>query len=171
MEFVELATSALGFERRLVENGSLGLHDHGAARGVLAEQRALRSAQHLDFLHIEGIEKLRLRARHDEIIDEHGHRRLVVNDDVGVADAAHGKRGGIEAVDLVRGEVRHEQGQIGDRPRRELRDDSRIDGGNRVGGRLQVRLAPLRGDDDFFETGGGASLRGGGGRLGLGRRR
>src|SRR6266404_1309607 len=49
---VEVAVSELAFEGR-VEARRDRAHDHGAARGVPAEQRALRSPQHLDALKIE----------------------------------------------------------------------------------------------------------------------
>ena len=154
IEFVEAAAAALRFERRLVEDRRLGLDDHRATGRVLAEQSALRATQYLDFLDVERIEQLRLGARHHEVVDQHGHGRFVVDDDVGIADAAHRERRGIEPVDLVRREVRYEYGQILQRARLQRGDRGIVDGGNRDRRRLQVRLPALRRDDDFLETAG-----------------
>ena len=135
-------------EAGLVEDRLLGVHHHRTSSGVLAEQGALRAAQHLDLLHVEGIQQLRLHAGHHEVIDEDGDRCLVVDDDVGVADAAHGERRRVEAVDLVGGEVRHQHRKVLKRGGRELGDRVAIDRGDCDRSGLQVRRASFRRDGD-----------------------
>ena len=48
----------------------------GAGRGVLAEQRALRSAQHLDLIDVEEVERRRRRPRVEHAVDVEADARL-----------------------------------------------------------------------------------------------
>ena len=136
----------------LAQLGALGLDRHRAAGGVLAEQRALRPAQNFDLRHIEGVEQLGLHRRHHEIVDEHRNRRLEVDDDRGLTDAAHRERGGVEVGDRVGREVRHEGGEITDIARARLADQVGVDRGNRDRGALQVRTAPRGGHHDLVQA-------------------
>jgi hypothetical protein len=52
VELIETAGAALGFDRRLVDHGCLGLDHHCAARSVLAEEGALWAAQYFEILDI-----------------------------------------------------------------------------------------------------------------------
>ena len=128
-----------------------GVDHDGAAGRVLAEQGALRAAQHLDRGDVESVEDLRLHVRHDEVVDDHADRRLGIDNDVGLADATHRERSGIEAVDLRGGEVRDVRGEIADRLRRHLVDQVLVERRHGDRGRLQVGLATSRADDDLVE--------------------
>jgi hypothetical protein len=127
----------------------LGAHGDGAAAGVLAEQGALRPAQHLDLVDVESVQQLGLHRRHHEVVDQHRHRRLEIDDDVVLADAADGEGGGVEAGDGGGREARHEHRQVAQIAGRRLLDDAGIDGADRHRRLLQPGLAPGRGHDDL----------------------
>ena len=68
---VEGAVLQAHVEAGLVEVRALGPHDHGTRRRVLAEQRALRPAQHFDGFDVERFEELGLYVRHHEVVDQY----------------------------------------------------------------------------------------------------
>ena len=121
--------------------------------GVLAEQRALRAAQHFDALDVERVEQLGLDARHHEVVDVHRDRRVEVDDDVGQADAADRERSRVERGESCGGEVRHVGRHAGDVAADHGRQRLFVDRRHRDRRGLQVGLAMAsRGDEHFLET-------------------
>ena len=109
---IELGELRLHLGAGLLQLRALGAHVDDAAGGVLAEQRALGAAQHFDLFDVEHFQRLGLDVRDHEVVHGHAHVGIGVHDDRGLADAAHGKRGGVEARRLAGGEVRHCDGDV-----------------------------------------------------------
>ena len=98
----------------------LGLDVDDAGGGVLAEQGALGTAQHLDGGDVEGLQHLRLGGHHHEVIHRNAHRRLDVEDD---AVLAHTPQAGVEGVEgrrVAGNQVRHRGGHVADVPHQHL---------------------------------------------------
>ncbi|KAG1602618.1 hypothetical protein G6F46_013874 [Rhizopus delemar] len=120
------ADGRLGIELAVVAHGdlgeALGLGGQAArdvldraADGVLAVQRALRAAQHLDARDIEYVQQGALRARDVDVIQIDAHARVGAPGRVGLADAAD--IGGDRAAGAARGvdgEVGHLRIQVAD---------------------------------------------------------
>ena len=178
---VELVIIAVGGREVGAERVARPAGDEGerAADRVLAVERALRPAQHLDPLQIEQVELGAADAAVIDAVDIDADRRIEGLQRVGLADAANvdvGRVGGAAALDDV--EVRHRALQAG----RVLRLDAveralaeRRDRGRDV---LEILLGAPGGDGDHLAIGvdrrrlalGAAADRGRGGLL-VGRRR
>nr|ART40412.1 K711 [uncultured bacterium] len=132
----------------------LGDDAQRAAFGVAAEQSALRSAQHLDALHIEQRRVQALLAAQIDAVDIDADA-LITRGLVGVErhDAANadGQRGlaRLEGRDAQRGHGA--VGQVHQALDMPVGDHRRVDYGNRDRRLLQVRLALGRGDHDGVE--------------------
>ncbi|MCY1169071.1 hypothetical protein D9M73_90850 [compost metagenome] len=125
-----------------------------AGRGVAAEQRALRPAQHFDLVHVEhrvGLQHDML--EHDIVLDDrHGLRGAEV--EIDIAEAANvearedlaGGRLGVKAGDAV-GEFEQRIAAA----RREVAQIGTLQHADRNRHLLQVLAAALRGDDDIAE--------------------
>ena len=127
---------------------------HGAAERVLAEQRALRAAQHLDALDVEQVQDGALRTAVVDVVDVDRHAGLERQRVVAQADAAN-ERGGRRApagAERRDDRVRHERVEI-ERARRAARFEhvarERRDRERRL---LQVLFAEPCRDDDFLES-------------------
>ncbi len=124
-----------------------------AADRVLAEQRALRTAQDLDALEVEQIQDRALRTAVIDVVDVDRHARLERQRVVAEADAADERRGGRAPAraerldDRVRRE-RVDHRDVGEVARLEVLARERGDRERRL---LEVLLAETRGDDDFLE--------------------
>src|SRR3546814_5284181 len=68
---VEAAVHRPRLDPDIVEIRPLGPDRDRAAGRVLAEERSLRAAKHLDLCDVEGVEKLGLDRRHDKRSEEH----------------------------------------------------------------------------------------------------
>lgn len=126
---------------------------HGAAGRVLAEERALRTFQHLHSFDIEAGERRHGGVGQWRFIDIHGHRRRRAEIAIEEPHASQRKRDGIEGAFLHR-ETRHQLRELRNRrdapaaqriPRN--RGDGHADG---VGGLLHL----LCRDDDFGDLAG-----------------
>jgi hypothetical protein len=126
---------------------------HGAAERVLAEQRALRAAQHLDALYVEQIHDGTLRAPVIHVIDINRHTGLERQRVVAQADAANERCGGRSPTGAQRCDdgIRHEGVEI-ERARRPARLEAFArEGCDRERCLLQVFLAKTSRHDDLFE--------------------
>ena len=150
---VEAAVTEAQLRAEVLHVRTLAADVDRAARRVLAEQRALRTAEHFDALDVEGVEQLGLHARHDEVIDLNADRRVLVDDDVGEAHTAHRERRGVERRDASGGEAGDRGGESRDVFGDHAVDVVRGDGRDRHRGPLQVRLArtPGGGDGHLFQ--------------------
>ncbi len=165
----------LGVGGEVVGEGRAGLGRGGddidrPGHGVLAKQRALRTAQHLDPLQVDHRLQELAAAGHVDAVDIHADR-LFEAAVAAAADAADVDRGGLgAAADLHVRHRRRQLLQVGDAL---LGDPLAADGGHRQGRGLQG-LGPLaRGDHDLLQRhAGGWSLGGlpGQGRRGAGQR-
>ena len=126
---------------------------YGAADGVLAEQRALRAAQHLDPFEVEQVEHGALRPADVDVVDIDGdaglERQNVVAETHAANERGHG-RAPTGAQGLNHG-IRHEVADVRDIREVALLEAGRRDRRDRDGGGLQLLLSELRGDDDLFE--------------------
>jgi hypothetical protein len=104
---IEAAVSEAHVAADFVHVRTLAADVDRATRRVLAEQRALRTAQDFDAFDVEGIEQLSLHAGQHEVVHGHADRRVLVDDDVREADAAHRERRGVECGDARGREARH----------------------------------------------------------------
>ena len=142
---------------KLSELGVVGVDEHGAARGVLADESSLRAAIDFDRLHVEIGLVLEIAGKCRRAIAIDHDTRWDVDVDLATAQTAD--------VEHVRRAVLSD----GDRRCRVLQGEQIRDalvfeqvlvqhrGGN--AGRLQVLAATLRGHDDFFEPGARLRLR------------
>ena len=139
-----LEAAAQGLRVRLV-----GVQVDGAGESVAAVQRALRAFQHFDALDIEvGLGLLR-RARAVYAVEEETGDGGVIGKSVVGVGAAHGHLG-VRADKAVAhaGGDQLQAGNVGDA--RALHG-ALVQSGDRDADILQVLLALLRGDDDFFQ--------------------
>ncbi len=123
--------------------------DH-AGRGVAAEQRALRTAQHLDAVEVEHREALEDRVLlHDLVVDQR-HRLRRIEIEVGVAEPAHvetRERAAERGFDLQAGQARaQETDVVAGSP--DVEQFLRLHDGDRDRHLLHVFLAALCGDGD-----------------------
>ncbi|MEJ2384646.1 MAG: hypothetical protein P8Y54_09630 [Xanthomonadales bacterium] len=144
-----------------------GLRDQpdGAARGVLAVQRALRAAQDLDAFDVVQLEQSALDARHVDVVQVHADGRVERLQRIGLTDAAD------VGVDTGVGAAALDQVQVGDGALDGIQvvglqglEFGPGEGADRHRHFLQGLFAPLGGDDDLLE--GGGFLFPGAGRLG-----
>src|SRR5690606_26333147 len=133
---------AAEFELRLLRRD----RDH-AGRGVLAEQRRLRTAQNFDALDVGEVGDLRSRARAVHVVDEHADRRLdsgIVGTVAEAADEEIGVRRALALTHAERGNDGLQVAQIAD-----LAAFDRLGGGDRYGYRgVLQRLLTLGGGDE-----------------------
>ena len=155
-----LAEAELGLGAVLAEFGALGGDRDHAARGVLAEQRALGAAVDLDLLRVEQRQELRGdMAQHEIVHQEADGRVLRDEDDVG-AGATHAAARGVEACrcgEHETGREVRERADVVDRRAREVRGADRGDRDRHI---LRRFIALGAGDDDFFECADAALRRG-----------
>ncbi len=135
----------------------------GAADRVLAVQRALRAAQHLDPLDVEHVQQRALRAGDVDVVQVEADARIDAPERVGLADAAHeggeGRRLVAAGVDR---QVRHAGLDLGDVRGGLILEDLAPDHGHRHRHLLHVLLPLAGGDGDDL-----ADRRRPGGLLGL----
>src|SRR3546814_18172303 len=91
---VEAAVHRPRLDPDIVEIRPLGPDRDRAAGRVLAEERSLRAAKHIDLCVVQGVEKLGLDRRHEKVVYHHYHRRLTVNEHTVLAAAAQTARSG-----------------------------------------------------------------------------
>src|SRR5690606_17631212 len=134
--------------------GLAGDQPNGAADAVLSEQRALRSAQHLQALEID---QLHVRAGQRaviDVVDVDRDRRLERVREIVLDDAAQADRARRSVVTDVLSEerIRHRDANVLDVLEASL--DEIVAGEGRDGDRggLDVLLAEARGDDDLFDA-------------------
>ena len=103
---------------RLVRQRAADVFD-GAADGVLAVERALRSAQHFDARDVVDVEQRALRPGDVDVVDVEADAGIDAPQRIGLADAAHerGERRRLVA-SLIDRQVRHLRLQLGDVGRR-----------------------------------------------------
>ena len=104
-----LADTDLGIRRILAEHRLLGGERNDAARGVLAEQGALRTAIHLDLLQVEQRNELRGDVAKGEFVHQEADGCVLRHEDDVGAGTAHAAAGGVEA----RGSGQHQSGSDG----------------------------------------------------------
>jgi hypothetical protein len=126
----------------------------GAAEAVLAEQRALRAAQHLDALEVEQVDGATGQGAVVDVVDVHTDAGVGGVDVFRGLHAAHAdlRRGSAEAALRTDARVRYHQAQILDIVQALAFEEiprHRGDGERRV---LQVLAAELRRDDDLLEA-------------------
>ena len=166
---VIIAVGALHMERGIGRRLAADELDDAADR-ILAEQCALRSAQHLDALQIHGVEIGDAAAPGIDAVDEYHHRGVaagILADPRGAADAAH-REILVDRIDLADAEAGGAGGDIlhgFDIVALELLGIERRHRDRHV---LKPLLAALRGDDDvagglrclrILRCGGGSFLR------------
>ena len=132
--------------------GPLGHDLHRAADRVLAEERALRSAQHLDALDVEQFEHRARRAGEVDVVDVDADARILGDDEVGLADAAEEDLREVAAAAAVaRVRELHVRRRVGDAAKvahAQLAERFAAERRNRDRHVLQVLFAPPRRDDD-----------------------
>ncbi|MDR6137423.1 hypothetical protein QE438_000727 [Pseudoxanthomonas sp. SORGH_AS 997] len=131
----------------------------GAADGVLAVQRALRAAQHLDAADVEHVQQRALRSGDVDIVQVDAHAWIHAPQRIGLTHAAdvHGRGAGGTACGID-GQVGHLRIEIADVLDVELVQRLRGEGGHRHRYFLQGLLALARGDGDRIERGGLGAL-------------
>ena len=149
---IEVAVSQLGVGKKLAKLRTFGFHRYCAARRILAKQGSLWTTQHFDLRHVECVEQLGLDRRHYEVVDQHHHRRLEIDNDVVLADAAHGETCRVEAGDGFGREVRHIEREIADVIGASLLDQTLVDHRHRDWRSLQPGFAASRGDHDVADS-------------------
>ena len=148
--------------------------DH-ASRGVAAEQRALRSAQHFQLLHVEQGEALQIDAFQNHIVQHDRHRLRGGEVEVHIAQAADIEARGVTTVrafDLQAGHAARQRQDVG-AAGRNLLQRLRAQGGDGERHVADVLAAALGRDHDVvdarrFGGGNGLAVRGGLGRNGAG---
>ena len=122
---------------------------HRAADGVAAIQRALRTAQHLDPLHIVDVQHCGLRAVEIDIVEIDAHTLLEAGNRVLLADAAdEGRKRRVGAARFLQRRVGAELRDFSDIDRAALFQFLRPVGRDRDRHVDQPFLAPARGDHD-----------------------
>jgi hypothetical protein len=111
---VVLTVTGLDLGGVLIELGPLRRdRDHAAGR-VLAEQRPLRSAVHLDLLRIEERQELRRDVREHELVDEKADGRILRDQDDVRAGPAHAAAGRVESGGVRQHEARRDLSECAD---------------------------------------------------------
>ena len=125
-----------------------------AANGIFAEQRALRSAQYLNALDIQGLEDGAVRAAHEHAVDHDADGRIEGFLDVLKADAAQGNGGviGAAGADLIEDDIGDGVLHVANVLEKSALDHVLRDGGDRRRHVLKVFFPLARGDRDFFQT-------------------
>ena len=145
---VEVAQLEVHIAFGLVAGRAVDDVDH-AGGGVTAVERALRSAQHLDALHVEELGQAHLGAALIDAVLVHGHRRILADaEQVGAHAADIELRFAAGAAEYQR---RHVEAQVLDFVQAAILKQVAADGGDGQGRVLDRRLAFLRGNDDLFE--------------------
>ena len=130
--------------------GLLGIHQNGTTDIVLAEQRALRAAQHLNILHINSVQQLGVRTRYVDPIQVHPHTWVQYRIATALTNAAYEDRRGF-VVGLRKLQAGREGFQIFYVADAEPVEGIRSHRRHRNRGVLQIFSAPTGGDHNLLQ--------------------
>src|SRR5690606_9668366 len=153
--FAQVVLTDSGAKRRFeLVAGQDRVDQHGAADRVATEQRALRSAEHLDIVDVEKVHRPADRAAHVDVVDIDADARVDGRGGIELTDAAYeDDRRGVVARELaVARELQARRDAVEIRRRSNLSTLERFRGQRGDGNRhvLQSFGSPARRDDDLL---------------------